>query len=439
MPSLGADMETGTLLEWRVAPGDVVHRGDIVALVDTDKAEIEVEIFCDGVIEALLVEPGRKVPVGTLLARLREPAADPAQPAALLAGSVTPTHPAEPIAAPVRSALPAPAPPPLLAPIPLAPTSAPPTPLASTSPAPTPLAPTSPPPPTRARGRASPLARRVAAELGVDLATLIGSGEGGAISREDVERAAAARAPAPSVAPAPGIAPPIAPGPPGGPDRSAAMRRAIAAAMSRSKREIPHYYLATRVDLTAALRWLGAENARRPVTERLLPAALLLRAVALALRETPELNGHWIDGAFRPSEAVHIGVAIALRQGGLIAPALHDADRKPLPQLMTELRDLVARARAGSLRSSELSDTTITLTNLGELGVEMVFGVIHPPQVAIVGFGRVREEPWAADGVLGVRPVIGLTLAADHRVSDGHRGGRFLTAIDRRLQSPETL
>ena len=439
MPSLGADMETGTLLEWRVAPGDVVHRGDIVALVDTDKAEIEVEIFCDGVIEALLVEPGRKVPVGTLLARLREPAADSAQAAAPLAGAVTPAHPAEPIAAPVRSALPAPAPPPLLAPIPLAPTSAPPTPLASTSPAPTPLAPTSPPPPTRARGRASPLARRVAAELGVDLATLIGSGEGGAISREDVERAAAARALAPSVTPAPAIAPALAPGPPGGVDRSAAMRRAIAAAMSRSKREIPHYYLATRVDLTAALRWLGAENARRPVTERLLPAALLLRAVALALRETPELNGHWIDGAFRPSEAVHIGVAIALRQGGLIAPALHDADRKPLPQLMTELRDLVARARAGSLRSSELSDTTITLTNLGELGVEMVFGVIHPPQVAIVGFGRVREEPWAADGMLGVRPVIGLTLAADHRVSDGHRGGRFLTAIDRRLQSPETL
>jgi len=421
MPSLGADMETGTLLEWRVAPGDVVHRGDIVALVDTDKAEIEVEIFCDGVIEELLVAPGRKVPVGTPLARLREPAADSAHPVAPLVGAATPTRPAELVAA--GSALPAPPPPP-----PLAPTLPP---------------PTSPPPSTRPGVRASPLARRVAAELGVDLTTLLGSGEGGAISRDDVERAAAARASASSATPAPAIAPPtaqaIAPGPPAGGDRSAAMRRAIAAAMSRSKREIPHYYLATRVDVTAALHWLAAENARRPVTERLLPAALLLRAVALALRETPELNGHWIDGAFRPSEAVHMGVAVALRQGGLIAPALHDADRKPLPQLMAELRDLVARARAGSLRSSELSDTTITVTNLGELGVEMVFGVIHPPQVAIVGFGRVREEPWAADGMLGVRPVVGLTLAADHRVSDGQRGARFLTAIDRQLQSPETL
>ena len=416
MPSLGADMEAGTLLEWRVAPGDSVHRGDIVALVDTDKAEIEVEIFCDGVIEALLVEPGRKVPVGTPLARLREPAAEAAQPAAPRAPAATPpAPPAQPIPETPRSAPPAPPPPTLRAP--------------------TPRAPTSPPASTRAGLRASPLARRIAAELGVDLTTVIGSGEGGAISREDVERAAAACAPAPSVTPAPAIAP----APPGAADRSAGMRRAIAAAMSRSKREIPHYYLATRVDLTAALRWLGAENARRPVTERLLSAALLLRAVAIALRETPELNGHWIDGAFRPSEAVHIGVAIALRQGGLIAPALHDADRKPLPRLMAELRDLVARARAGSLRSSELSDATITLTNLGELGAEMVFGVIHPPQVAIVGFGRVREEPWAAEGMLDVRPVVGLTLAADHRVSDGHRGARFLTAIDRQLQSPETL
>ncbi len=412
MPSLGADMETGTLIEWRVAPGDSVRRGDIVALVDTDKAEIEVEIFCDGVIEALLVEPGRKVPVGTLLARLREPAAEPAQPAVPLANVAVAAPVAESLAPPPRSAPPRPPPP-----------STPPQPLD----------------PTRPGVRASPLARRLAADLGIDLATLTGTGDGGAIIREDVERAAGGRTPAPGATPTPLIASPISSPPTGGSDRSAGMRRAIAAAMSRSKREIPHYYLATRVDLTAALHWLGAENARRPVTERMLPAALLLRAVALALREAPELNGHWIDGEFRPSEAIHIGVAIALRQGGLIAPALHDVDRKPLPQLMDELRDLVARARAGSLRSSELSDATITLTNLGELGVETVFGVIYPPQVAIVGFGRVREEPWAAQGMLGVRPVVGLTLAADHRASDGHRGARFLAAIDRQLQSPETL
>jgi pyruvate dehydrogenase E2 component (dihydrolipoamide acetyltransferase) len=275
--------------------------------------------------------------------------------------------------------------------------------------------------------RASPLARRTAAQLGVDLASVRGSGEGGAITQHDVERAATLRGA------------PAAPAPPPAGDRSAAMRRTIAAAMSRSKREIPHYYLATRVDLSAALRWLEAENLRRPVGERLLPAALLLRAVALALREAPELNGHFVDGGFRPSEEVHLGVAIALRQGGLIAPALHAADRKPLVTLMAELQDLVARTRAGVLRSSELTDATITVTNLGDLGVETLFGVIHPPQVAIVGFGRVREAPWAEAGSLSVRPIVGLTLAADHRVSDGARGARFLAAIDRRLQAPESL
>jgi pyruvate dehydrogenase E2 component (dihydrolipoamide acetyltransferase) len=217
------------------------------------------------------------------------------------------------------------------------------------------------------------------------------------------------------------------------------MRRAIAAAMARSKREIPHYYLATQIDLSRALRFLEAENARRGMTERILPAALLLRGVALALREVPELNGHFVDGALRPSAAVHLGVAIALRQGGLVAPAIRDVERRPLGELMAALRDLVQRARAGVLRSSELGDATLTVTNLGDLGVDSVFGVIHPPQVALVGFGRVRERPWAEAGVLGVRPVVDVTLAADHRASDGHRGGRFLAALERVLRQPEAL
>ena len=171
----------------------------------------------------------------------------------------------------------------------------------------------------------------------------------------------------------------------------------------------------------------------------MLPAALLLRAVALALREAPELNGHWVDGALRPSTAVHLGVAIALRGGGLLAPALHDAERLPLPELMAALRDLVQRARSGGLRSSELADATITVTNLGDLGVEQVFGVIYPPQVALVGFGRVSEQPWAVEGALAVRPVVTITLAADHRASDGHRGARLLAAVERLLQAPEAL
>jgi pyruvate dehydrogenase E2 component (dihydrolipoamide acetyltransferase) len=222
-------------------------------------------------------------------------------------------------------------------------------------------------------------------------------------------------------------------------DRHAAMRKAIAAAMTRSKREIPHYYLGTHIDMSKAMSWLQAENLKRPVTERLLYAVLLLKAVALAVHEVPEINGFWTDGAFRPSEAVHVGVAISLRQGGLIAPAIHDVDKKNLAEIMGNLRDLVKRVRAGVLRSSEIADATITVTSLGEQGVETVFGIIYPPQVALVGFGKIVEQPWAVNGMVGARPGIMATLAADHRVSDGHRGGLFLAAIDRLLQAPEQL
>jgi pyruvate dehydrogenase E2 component (dihydrolipoamide acetyltransferase) len=282
------------------------------------------------------------------------------------------------------------------------------------------------------RPRISPLARKRAQELGVDLASISGTGEDGLISAADVERAAATAKPtAPTSIQA---APPTTKG-----LDLAQMRRVIAAAMARSKREIPHYYLATSIDMGKALNWLSAENAKRPVTKRLLYSALLIRAVALALRRTPELNGFWLDDAFKPGEGIHIGVAISLRQGGLVNPAIHDVDKKNLDELMESMLDLVNRARTGYLRSSELADGTITVTNLGEQGVESVFGVIYPPQVALVGFGKITERPVAANGMVGARPVVDATLAADHRVSDGHRGGRFLLAIDRLLQEPEKL
>jgi pyruvate dehydrogenase E2 component (dihydrolipoamide acetyltransferase) len=217
------------------------------------------------------------------------------------------------------------------------------------------------------------------------------------------------------------------------------MRQAIGAAMARSKREIPHYYLASSVELRRALTWLEAANRERPPTERLLPAVLLLKATALALGKVPELNGFWENDAFRPAAGVHVGWAIALRGGGLIAPAIRDADQKTLDDLMTNMRDLVRRARAGGLRSSELSDPTITVTSLGERGAETVIGVIYPPQVALVGFGRIVQRPWVQDDAIAVRPVVSLSLAADHRASDGHRGGIVLAEIDRLLQEPETL
>jgi pyruvate dehydrogenase E2 component (dihydrolipoamide acetyltransferase) len=206
--------------------------------------------------------------------------------------------------------------------------------------------------------------------------------------------------------------------------------------MARSKREIPHYYLQTEIDMTKCLRWLAAENSSRGVKERILPGVVLMKAVAKALRNFPELNGHWLGDDYHPSKAVHIGMAISLRQGGLVAPALHDVDQKPLDQLMGEFLDLVNRARSGKLRSSEISDPTITITSLGERGVETVFGVIYPPQVALIGLGKITEKPWVVDGLIGPRPILAATLSADHRASDGHRGGLFLSALRDILQEP---
>lgn len=400
MPSLGSDMQAGTLIEWRVQQGDRVHRRDVIAVVETDKAAIEIEVYEDGVIESLLVKPGEKVPVGTVMAVIGDK--DGVKAAAK-----------EQVVETISS-------------------------------------------PGIYRGRVSPYARKLAAERGVDLNTVVGTGPEGAICAADIEQAAAtgpvgpvkppepvtptkpaepakpAEPPGQTIEPAPQAAPP-------GKDHRAAMRRAIASAMARSKREIPHYYLQTRIDMHRTLQWLASENAQRPIKERILPVVPLIRAVALALGEVPELNGYWIDDQHRISEAMHIGFVIALRQGGLMAPAILHADAMGLDELMTALRDLIQRARSGGLRSTEMTDATVTITNLGDLGVETVYGIIYPPQVALVGFGKITERPWAEDGLLGVRPVLTATLAADHRATDGHRGAQFLDALNRYLQEPAKL
>ena len=379
MPSLGADMVAGTLTEWYKHPGDSIRRGDIIAAVDTDKGSIDVEVFEDGVLERVVVEEGQKVPVGTLLAVIRS-----AGQAALAPTPAPATAPSTPPAEAPAVAVPA-------------------TIAAAT-------------PPASHRARVSPLARRLAEERGIDLAGLQGSGAGGAILREDVEAAGQ-----------------------GGGDRQQRMRRAIAAAMSRSKREIPHFYLSGAVDFGPASAWLGQWNAERKPAERLLPAVLLLKATALALREFPEFNARWEGEGIRLVESIHIGVATSLRGGGLIVPAIHDVDRKALPVLMEEVRDVVQRARSNGLRSSELADGTITVTSLGERGAEMVLGVIYPPQTAVVGFGAVVERPWVVGGQVVPRAVVTASLAADHRASDGQRGSAFLAALDRLLHSPEAL
>ncbi len=399
VPKLGADMTRGKLVEWCKKPGERVARGETIAVIETDKANVDTESFVDGVLETILVEPHDEwLPVGTPLAVIR------------VEGEAAGAIAAAP--APASAAVPAPeAPRAEAAPAKPGVTAAPVTAEAAAEAA-------------MARLRISPAARKHALDLGIDPTRLTGTGPGGRITLEDVEHAMAA---------------PAVSAPTQAADRAQRMRDAIAATMARSKREIPHYYLATTIPMAKALAWLEARNKERPVTERLLPGVLLVKATALALRQVPELNGFWRDGRAEQSQAIHVGVAISLRGGGLVAPALHDAAKQGLDELMRGLQDLTKRARAGSLKSSEMTDPTITITSLGERGVESVFGIIYPPQLALVGFGKVVERPWVLDGRIVAQPVVTATLAGDHRATDGHRGALLLDAIDRLLQEPEKL
>jgi pyruvate dehydrogenase E2 component (dihydrolipoamide acetyltransferase) len=381
-------MEAGTLVEWLVKPGDWVKRGDIVAVVETQKGAIEIETFQAGQIEKILVDLKSKVPVGTPLAQIRtelegKPAAFAPPPA------VPPAPPVPPL---VRAPV---APPPIV-------------------------------PGVAPQARASPAARRLAEARRIDLSTVIGSGPAGAITYADVERRLGEAVAPPEIKRALWL------------DLNA-MRTAIAAAMARSKREIPHYYLEHQVDITACEQWLTQKNAARAPDNRVLMAALAIKAVALAARRFPAFNGFYRDNKFEPAHAVHVGVAIAIRGGGLAAPALHDADQLSIDDLMSHTRDLVQRTRTGRIRSSEISDPTITVSSLGERGVEALYGIIYPPQVAIVGFGKVVARPWVVDGAIGPRSVITITLSGDHRVNDGHAGALFLAKIGKLLQEPDKL
>jgi pyruvate dehydrogenase E2 component (dihydrolipoamide acetyltransferase) len=434
MPSLGADMERGTLLEWRVKPGDPVRRGDIVAVVDTEKSTIEIEVFEDGIIESIVVPEGDEVPVGTVLAMIATGAAPAVTPAAAPAptpqtafGQSRGASDARLADTPKREAAAAVGAGPAAAPL-------------VTSPVVRHLAEQLDVDVTHvaatgagrrvtradveraaARHIASPYARRLARECGIDVATNSGSGPGGAVLARDLGAA------------------PAAPATPATKDRAATMRHAIAELMARSNREIPHFYLRTTIDVAAAMSWLERHNADRSIADRVLPAALLTKAVAVAARDVHGLNGTWTDDGFVDAGAVHVGLVVSLRSGGVVVPAIRDTDALPVDDLMGALRDIVNRARDGRLRASEVAAPTITVTNLGDQGVDEVFGVIYPPQVALVGFGAVRDQPRAVGGAVEVRPVVVATLAADHRACDGRLGAKFLDTIDRLLQEPEAL
>ena len=388
MPSLGADMTAGTLVEWLKRPGDRIKRGDVIAVVETQKGAIEIDVFADGLLKELLVQEGATVPVGTPIALIVETEAEKAR-----AKAARPPAAQAPVAPAVVRSFPA-----------------------------------SPPPgegagatvmPAPGRVLASPAARRLAGARHIDLARVRGSGPEGAVTSRDIEQ--------------------VSQKPPSRRLDLAEMRRAIAAAMARSKREIPHYYLSTSIDVGRTLDWLRAANRDRPPPERLLLGAVLLKAVAVAVHKMPEFNGFYTAGGFSAAGGIHPGVAIALRGGGLIAPAIHDADQLPLDELMARLRDLVARARSGGLRSSEISDATITVSSLGERGADALFGVIYPPQVALVGFGSPAERPWVVDGRVAARSILVASLSGDHRATDGHRGALLLVEIDRHLQMPDAL
>lgn len=346
MPILGAEMTHGKLIEWKIKVGDHVKRHDIIAVVDTDKSAIEIESFGEGIVEKLITHIDEIVPVGTVMALIREP-------------TEKITQRVEPIS-------------------------------------PTPSI------------KISPLAKKLAIQLGVDFSKIKGSGPGGAIVEDDIRK--------------------LTGGKQLKEDHTFSMRKVIAAAMTKSKHEIPHYYLSDEIDLERSLNWLEKYNGTHAVTERLLYVVLLIKAVVNALKEFPDFNGYFINNEYKPSHSIHMGMAISLRGGGLVAPALLDADKMNLVAIMTNLNDLVSRARTGKLRGTEISDSTITLTNLGELGADSVFGIIYPPQVALIGFGKISA-----------RKTIMTTLSADHRITNGMLGSRFLSAINKFLQEPEKL
>ncbi|WP_243978267.1 dihydrolipoamide acetyltransferase family protein [Vibrio natriegens] len=423
MPALGADMRDGTLMEWQIKPGDHVEKGDIIAIIETSKGAIDMESYHTGTITELLIEPDIKLPVGSVIARMASDTPvsndiEHTQPVSTTADTSQPVAEAE------AEELP-----PYIAPK-----------TARTSvnePKPTSdtvtdtelskhISETSPSE-SQQRQYASPVARKSAHLSGIELSTLTGSGPYGAVLLRDLPKDADSQTPSPADK-TKAVRQDISP-----------MRQAISDAMSRSKKEIPHYYLALDIDLTKVQIWLAEQNQQREPEQRLLLPAVILNAIARQLVKFPDLNGFYQDGHFTPSTAVNIGNTISLREGGLVIPGILNADQLSVDQTMDALRDLAERSRRGRLRSSEISQTTVTVTSIGERGADSITGVIYPPQVAIIGLGRQRQAPVIRENQIEVGEIMTVTLAADHRVSDGVTGARFLQALAKQLQHPDAL
>ncbi len=431
MPKLSEAMETGKLLRWLKQEGDRISGGDIIAEIETDKADIELEAFGSGVLRKLLAAPGSAVPVGGLIAVI----ADPDEDISAVVGEGAPARPAAaPAPAPAPAAAPAPARPVVPAPAPAAVpamASAPAVAAARVLPA--------------GRLRISPLARKLAQRASIDLARVTGTGPGGRIIQRDIEAfvaarpAAAAARPAASAMPAVAALAPVAPrtGPETEDIALSPIRAAIARQLVQSKAPVPHFYVTTEIAMerVAALR---AELQALPGAPKVTFTDVVVRACAVTLQKHPGVNASFTGDAIRRHRAAHIGIAVAV-EDGLITPVLRDCDRKSLFQIAAEARDLIERTRARKLRQQELSGATFSVSNLGMFPVDEFVAIINPPEAAILAVGAIVDKPVVVDGQLAVGKRMRVTLSADHRVIDGAMGAQFLADLKATLEAPLSL
>jgi pyruvate dehydrogenase E2 component (dihydrolipoamide acetyltransferase) len=419
MPKLSEAMETGKVIKWLKKEGDAIKGGDVIAEIETDKANVEIEAFGGGVLRKILIGEGGQVPVGELIGVIADPADD--------IGAIASAAP--PAAAPAPSPLPA------MESYRSVPETNAVVPMAAVSSVAAPVA--------GGRVKASPLARKVAAQSGVDLRLIQGTGPGGRIVRRDVESAAAsprpaAAAPAASAAPArPVFVIPQRTGAEFEDRPLSSMRAIIAKRMPLSKGPVPHFYVTSEVSMDRA--WaLRAELNALEGQPKVSVTDMVVKACSLALLKNPGVNAQLQGQSIRVFHRAHIGLAIALEEG-LITAVLRDCDAKPLGQIAVEARDLAERARGGKLRVQELSGATFSISNLGMYDVEEFSAIINPPEGAILAVGSVLEKAVAEGGQVRVGRRMKMTISCDHRVMDGAMGARFLQDVKRLLEEPLRL
>jgi pyruvate dehydrogenase E2 component (dihydrolipoamide acetyltransferase) len=430
MEALSPTMEEGRLVKWNRNEGDQVAKGDVLAEIETDKAVMDLVARGDGVLRKRLIEEGGTAPVGQLLGVIG--AADEDISALVAQAPAAKAAPATPAAAP--AAAPAQAAPP--AALQSAPPPAPPRAAAPAPPAP----PAAAQPPRSAgngeRQRSSPLARRLASERGLDLQQLSGSGPGGRIIRRDIDAALAggAATAAPAVAATSTGRAPAAPGQDFTDVPLSQIRKTIAKRLTESIGPIPTFYLTSEVDVTRIAEMrdaMSAQGAEFKVSYN----DIILKAVATALEQHPEVNAHWLGDRIRQFNRVHVGMAVAIDEG-LITPVIFDADRKGLLQIARESRALVERARARRLTPDEYTGSTFSVSNLGMFGIDQFTAIINPPEAGIIAVGAVEDKPVVVNGAVAVRKRLRLTMSCDHRVIDGALGARFLQALRTMLENP---